>query len=53
MQNVISKIIKTSPSEVLMEETHIKRTYETKYDEIVFHAQISQVHPQSQYNLLK
>ena len=39
MLNVISKIIRTSCRDVIMEETHMKEKYEIKNDELVYKAQ--------------
>ena len=39
MLNMISKIIKASSIDVIMEETHIKEKYETKNDELVYTTQ--------------
>jgi len=44
MQNVISKRVKTSYGESTHGRDTVERTYETKHDEIVFKAQISQVY---------
>ena len=39
MLNVISKRIKASSRDVIMEGTHMKEKYETKNDELVYKAQ--------------
>ena len=38
---MVSKRIKASSRDVIMEETHMKENYETKFDELVFKAQKS------------
>ena len=44
MPYVISKKIKASFRDALMEETHIKEKYDTKNSDLVFEAQNSQFH---------